>query len=96
MKGLVSAAVGLKDQDKIIEACTLFLRKNRDHDVAITLAYAYESRAANRDTRGRLDDLNRALEAYKIAKGVNPQSKVAGEKIPELSIEIIKLRKALQ
>jgi len=96
MKGLVSAAVGLKEQDKIIEACTLFLRKNRDHDVAITLAYAYESRAANRDTRGRLDDLNKALEAYKIAKGVNPQSKVAGEKIPELSIEIIKLRKALQ
>ncbi len=74
----------------------MYLSKNKDHDVAITLAYAYESRAAARDTRGRLDDLTKALEAYKTAKGIDPRSKVAGEKIPELSIETIKLRKALQ
>lgn len=96
LKGLLSAAVGLKDQDRIIDACRMYLSKNKDHDVAITLAYAYESRAAARDTRGRLDDLTKALEAYKTAKGIDPRSKVAGEKIPELSIETIKLRKALQ
>lgn len=96
MKGLLSAAVGLKEQDKIIDACTKYLSKNRDHDVAITLAYAYESRAAGRDARGRLDDLTKALDAYKTAKSINPGSKVASEKIPELSIETIKLRKALQ
>lgn len=96
LKGLVSAAVGMKEQDKIIEACTMYLKKSRDHDVAIALAYAYESRASSRDGRGRLDDLTRALDAYKTAKGMNPQSKVAAEKIPELSVEIIKLRKAAQ
>lgn len=96
LRGLVSAAVGLKDQDRIIDACTVYLKKHRDHDVAITLAYAHESRAAPRDAPGRLDDLTKALEAYKTARAINPQSKVAGQKIPELSIEIIKLRKALQ
>ncbi|HOS97594.1 MAG TPA: tetratricopeptide repeat protein [Deltaproteobacteria bacterium] len=96
LKGLVSAAVGLKDQGKVIDACTRFLQRKKDHDVAITLAYAYEARAAARDTRGRLEDLNRALEAYKTARAVNPQSRIAKEKIPELGIETIKLRKALQ
>ncbi|HPI91571.1 MAG TPA: tetratricopeptide repeat protein [Deltaproteobacteria bacterium] len=96
LKGLVSAAVGLKDQDKIIDACTMFLKKNKDHDVAISLAYAYESRAARHEGRSRLDDLSRALEAYKTALSINPRSKVASEKIPELSIETIKLRKSLQ
>ncbi len=96
LKGLVSSAVGMKDQDKIIGACTMYLEKSRDYDVAITLAYAYESRAAARDTQGRLEDVTKALEAYKTAKSINPRSTVAGEKIPELSIETIKLRKALQ
>lgn len=96
MKGLVSAATGLKDQDKIIESCRMFLKKYSDHDVAITLAYAYESRAAGRDGKGRLEDLNAALEAYKMALKADPNSKVATKKIPELKIETMKLRKTLQ
>jgi tetratricopeptide (TPR) repeat protein len=96
LKGLVSAAVGLKDQDKVIDACSLFLKNNRDHDVAITLGYAYESRASAREPRTRLDDLNKALEAYQTALKINPRSSVAGQKIPELKIEILKLRKARQ
>jgi tetratricopeptide (TPR) repeat protein len=96
LKGLVSAAVGLKDQDKVIDACTLFLKNNKDHDVAITLGYAYETRASARESRTKLDDLNKALEAYQTARKSNPKSRVAGEKIPELKIEILKLKKARQ
>ncbi|MGC9323987.1 MAG: tetratricopeptide repeat protein [Desulfomonilia bacterium] len=95
-KGLVSAAVGLKDHDRIIEACTLFLKKNRDYDVAVTLAYAYESRAAKKQGRDRADDLSAALDAYKLALKINPDSKVAKEKIPELRIETIRLKKGIQ
>jgi tetratricopeptide (TPR) repeat protein len=96
LKGLVSAAVGLKDQDKVIESGALFLKNNKDHDVAIALGYAYESRASAREPRKKLDDLNKALEAYQTARKINSKSKVAGEKIPELKIEILKLRKARQ
>ena len=96
LKGLVSAAVGLKDQDKVIEAGTLFLKNNKDHDVAMALGYAYESRAFAREPRTKMDDLNKALEAYQTARKIDPKSKVAGEKIPELKIEILKLRKARQ
>ncbi|MDT8272981.1 MAG: tetratricopeptide repeat protein [Desulfomonilia bacterium] len=92
-KGLVSAAVGMKDHDRIIDACTLYLKKNKDHDVAITMAYAYEARAAQREGRDRLSDLNAALEAYTLALKLNPNSKVPKEKIPELRIETIRLRK---
>ncbi len=96
LKGLVSASVGLKDQDKVIDACTQFLKSHKDHDVAIALGYAYEARSAGRDSRTRLDDLNKALEAYQTARKINPASKVAAGKIPELKIEILKLRKARQ
>jgi tetratricopeptide (TPR) repeat protein len=96
MKGLISAAVGLKDPDKIIDACEPYLKKNKDYEVAITLAYAHETRAAGRDASKKLADLDAALDAYKIARSINPESKVAGEKIPELKIETIRLRKNLQ
>jgi tetratricopeptide (TPR) repeat protein len=96
LKGLVSAAVGLKDEDKVIDAATLFLKNNKDHDVAIALGYAYQSRASGREPRTRLDDLNKSLEAFQTARMINPASKVAGEKIPELKIEILKLKKARQ
>jgi len=96
LKGLVSAAVGLKEQDKVIDACTRFLKSYKDHDVAITLGYAYESRASAHSGRVRLDDLNRALDAYQIARRTNPASKVASAKIPELKIEILKLKKSMQ
>ena len=96
LKGVVSAAVGLKDQDKVIDACTLFLKNNKDHDVAMALGYAYESRASAREPRAKMDDLNKALEAYQTARKINPKSEVAGEKIPELKIEILKLRKTWQ
>jgi tetratricopeptide (TPR) repeat protein len=96
MKGLISAAVGMKDPDKIISTGVPYLRKNRDLDVAIALAYAYETRSSTRDSRGKLEDLNAALDAYKTALKINPQSKVAKEKIPELRIETLRLRKNLQ
>jgi hypothetical protein len=96
MKGLVSAAVGLKDPDKIIDACDMYLKKNRDHDIAITLAYAHETRSASRDASKKLADLNAALDAYKLAFGINPNSKIARDKIPELKIETLRLRKNLK
>ena len=96
MKGLVSAAVGMKDQDKTIDACTMFLKSHRDHDVAMALGYAHESKAAGLGGRARLDELNRALEAYQSARKMNTKSNVAGEKIKDLKIEIIRLKKAQQ
>ncbi len=96
MKGLVSAAVGMKDSDMIIDACTQYLNKNRDYDVALTLAYTYEDRASKGDIPKKIADLNSALDAYKMALKINPQSKIAKEKIPELRIETLKLRKNLQ
>ncbi len=92
-KGLISAAVGLKDHDRIIEAAENYLKKTKDHDVAITLAYAHEARASVKQGRQKLDDLSAALDAYRLALKINPGSKKAQEKIPELKIETIKLKK---
>jgi tetratricopeptide (TPR) repeat protein len=92
-KGLVSAAVGMKDSDRIIEASREYLRSAQDHDVAITLAYAYETRAQGKKGKGRLDDLSAALDAYRLALKINPHSPKAQEKIPELKIETIKLKR---
>jgi tetratricopeptide (TPR) repeat protein len=96
MKGLVSAAVGMKDSDKIIDACTQYLKRNSDYEVALTLAYAYEDRASKGDISKKIVDNDAALDAYKTALKINPQSKIAKEKIPELRIENLKLRKNLQ
>jgi tetratricopeptide (TPR) repeat protein len=97
-KGLINSAIGLKDPDKIIEAATQYLNKYKDYQVAITLAYAYESRAYTRDKdkKSKLDDVNKALGAYKTARSINPASNVAPDKIKELSVEAIKLRKAAE
>lgn len=92
-KGLISAAVGLKDSDKIISASRDYLKGSKNYDVAITLAYAYEARAATRQGRQRLEDLSSALDAYQLALKINPKSKKAQEKIPELKIETIKLKR---
>ncbi len=92
-KGLLSAATGLKDPDRIIEAGKAYLRTVRDHDAAITLAYAYETRAVGGQGRARLEDMNAALDAYRLALKINPKSKKAQERIPELKIEIIKLKR---
>lgn len=94
-KGLVSASVGLKDHDKIIDACNEYLKKKKEHDVAITLAYAYEARAARGQGRERMDDLSAALDAYRLALKINPQSAKAKAKIPQLRIEIIKLKRGV-
>ncbi len=96
LKGLAAASAAMKDHGAVIEACSSYLKKRKDHDVAVTLAQAYEARAASRDPRGRLEDLTRALDAYKTARAVNPKSAVALEKIPELSITVLKLRKSMQ
>ncbi len=92
-KGLISAAVGLKDHDRIIYAAESYLKKAKDHEVAITLAYAHEARASAKKGKLRLEDLSAALEAYRLALKINPGSKKAKEKIPELRIEMIKLKK---
>jgi tetratricopeptide (TPR) repeat protein len=94
-KGLISAAVGLKDHTKIIDSAKDYLKHAKDHDAAITLAYAYEARAASKEGKQRLEDLNKALEAYKLALKINPNSKKAQEKIPELKIETIRLKKRI-
>lgn len=94
LKGLVAASAGMKDVNAIIDACTAFLKVRKDHDVTVTLAEAYEARAATRQGKGRLEDLTRALEAYKAARSINPHSKIAAEKIPELGVMVIKLRKS--
>ncbi len=92
-KGLISAAVGLKDTDRIIDASSSYLKVARDHDAAITLAYAYETRADSKTGKQKLEDLNAALDAYRLALKINPRSKKAQEKIPELKIETIKLKR---
>lgn len=94
-KGLVSASVGLKDHDKIIDACNAYLKSKKEHDVAITLAYAHEARAATKQGKERLNDLEAALDAYRLALKINPQSAKAKEKIPELRIETIKLKRGV-
>lgn len=94
-KGLVSSAVGLKDNDKIIDACNDYLKKDNDYDVAITLAYACESRAAERQGSERLEDLSAALDAYRTALKINPKSDKAKDRIPQLRIEIIKLKRGM-
>jgi len=94
-KGLVSASVGLKDHDKIIDACNAYLKSKKEHDVAITLAYAHEARAATKQGKERLNDLEAALDAYRLALKINPQSTKAKEKIPELRIETIKLKRGV-
>lgn len=94
-KGLISAAVGLKDHDKIIDSCSSYLKKKQEHDVAITMAYAYEARASLTQGRERIDALSAALDAYRLALKINPKSETAKNKIPELRIEIIKLKKGV-
>ncbi|HOJ12866.1 MAG TPA: tetratricopeptide repeat protein [Deltaproteobacteria bacterium] len=94
LRGLVAASLGAKDEEAVIRACKAFLERYRDHDVAVILAGAYESRAASKQGRARLDDLAKALDAYKTARAIDPSSKIASEKIPELSIAVIKLKKS--
>jgi len=93
VKGLISASVGMKDHDKIIQSCRRYLEKKKDYDVAITMAYAYETRAAGKKDQDKLKDLNSALDAYRLAFKINPKSQKAQEKIPELKIETLRLRK---
>ncbi len=92
MKGLVSAAVGLKDTDKIIDACEPYLKKARDYDAAVSLAYAYETRSGGK----KLTDMEAALNAYKLALRINPGSRIARDKVHELAIETLRLRKNLK
>lgn len=94
-RGLVSAAVGLKDNDRIIAASQRYLKKYQDHDVAITQAYAYEGRAATKEGRGKLEDLNKALDAYRLALKIDPHSTTAQQKIPALRIHILKVKKMI-
>ena len=92
-KGLLSSAVGLKDHGRIISAARDYLKHAKDHDAAITLAYALEARAATKTGKQRLEDIDAALEAYQLALKINPDSRKAREKIPELKIETIRLKK---
>ncbi len=96
IKGLINAAAGLKDNDKIIRACNLYLKKKQDYNVLLILAQAYEARAASGKDADRVQDLQSALDTYRQALKLNPQSTKAQEKIPDLRIKIIKLQKLAQ
>jgi len=93
LKGLVSAAAGLRDTDKIIGAAEEYLKKAKDYEVAMQLGYAYEAKAEPLKGRARARVLNEALDAYNLAIRLNPSSDKAGQKIVDLKIEILRLMK---
>lgn len=97
IKGLVASSVGMHSPDKIIGACKRYLKKEKDYNVALSMAYAYETRAfyKGRSRKAKLNDLNASLDAYRLALKLNPKSKKAQLKIPELKIEILKTKKGL-
>lgn len=95
LKGFVSASVGLKDDDRIIRACARYLKRYQDYNVALTKAYAHESRAAKRTGRKRLEDMEEALNAYRLALKCKPESQKAQEKIPELRIDIMRFKRLI-
>lgn len=92
LRGLVSAAVALRDEDKIINASKQFLAKSKEYDVAMQLGYAYEAKANTRKGRERAKILNDALDAYRLALQLKPASEKAGQKISDIKIEILKLK----
>ncbi|HQP30746.1 MAG TPA: tetratricopeptide repeat protein [Deltaproteobacteria bacterium] len=93
LKGLLSAATGLRDTDKIISAATEYLEKAKDYEVAMQLGYAHEAKAEGLKGRARARALNEALDAYNLAIRLNPSSEKAGQKIVDLKIEILRLMK---
>jgi len=93
LKGLLSAAAGLRDTDKIIGAAKEYLKKAKDYEVAMQLGYAYEAKADPLKGRARARILNEALDAYNLAMRLNPSSEKAGRKVVDLKIEILRLMK---
>lgn len=93
LRGLLSAATGLRDTDKIISAATEYLEKAKDYEVAMQLGYAHEAKAEGLKGRARARALNEALDAYNLAIRLNPSSEKAGQKIVDLKIEILRLMK---
>jgi len=93
LRGLLSAATGLRDTDKIIDAANEYLKKSKDYGVAMQLGYAHEAKAEAFKGRARARALNEALDAYNLALRLNPSSEKAGQKIVDLKIEILRLMK---
>jgi len=93
LRGLLSAATGLRDTDKIIGAADQYLKKAKDFEVAMQLGYAHEARAEALKGRARARALNEALDAYNLAIRLNPSSDKAGQRIVDLKIEILRLMK---
>lgn len=93
LRGLLSAATGLRDTDKIIGAANEYLKKSKDYGVAMQLGYAHEAKAEALKGRARARALNEALDAYSLAMRLNPSSEKAGQKIVDLKIEILRLMK---
>jgi len=93
LRGLLSAATGLRDTDKIIGAADQYLKKAKDFEVAMQLGYAHEARAEALKGRARARALNDALDAYNLAIRLNPSSDKAGQRIVDLKIEILRLMK---
>ena len=89
----MSAAVGLKDHDKIIDAAGQYLKHAKDYDAA--LAHAHTRHGLLQDRKQKLGDINAAVEAYQLALKINPKSTKAQERIPELKIESIRLKKGI-
>ncbi len=96
IQGQISAASGMKDNDRIIRSCNLYLKQKNDYDVLIKLGQAHESRAAKRSGQAKLEDIDAAIDAYKRALKLKPSSSKAEEKIMNLGIARIKVKKSLQ
>ncbi len=96
MKGLINSAISLKDPDKIILASRTYLKKKKDYDVEVTMAYAYETRARKSSSRdARIRDLKSALKAYEEALKLKPNATIPQERIPEVKIQILRAVKGI-
>lgn len=92
LKGLVSAAAFLRDPDKVIAACTQYLKRQKDYDIAMQLGNAYEAKAQGKKGRERAQILNEALDAYKLASRLKPTDQ-AIQKRTDVQKEIWNLMK---
>ena len=95
LSGLVKAAASLKSNDKVIDATALYLKHKSDEKVLLLRGAALENRAAGKKATARLSDLDAALSCYRKALSLNKSSQ-AQDRIPELKIQIMRLKRSGQ